>query len=91
MIFKICLISFLILSVIAFILYSEDKRRAKRGEWRISESTLLFVSLLGGAVGGFSAMMLLRHKTKHWYFRAVNILGLVWQIGLLVILGIMKL
>ncbi len=91
MIFKICLISFLVISAITFILYAEDKRRAKRDEWRISESTLLFASLLGGAVGGFSAMMLLRHKTKHWYFRAINILGIIWQIGLLVMLGIMKL
>lgn len=85
---KILVIVFGILSVITFFMYGIDKFKAQRGKWRISEKALLISSFIGGAVGGFLAMQLFRHKTKHWYFNVVNILGLVWQIGLIVWLAI---
>ena len=80
---EILAIIFGVLSVITFFMYGVDKFKAQRGKWRISEKTLLISSFIGGAVGGFLAMQLFRHKTKHWYFNVVNILGLVWQIGLI--------
>ena len=80
---QILVIVFGILSVITFFMYGIDKFKAQRGKWRISEKALLISSFVGGAVGGFLAMQLFRHKTKHWYFNVVNILGLVWQIGLI--------
>ena len=80
---QILVIIFGILSVITFFMYGIDKFKAQRGKWRISEKALLVSSFIGGAVGGFLAMQLFRHKTKHWYFNVVNILGLVWQIGLI--------
>lgn len=80
---QILIITFGILSVITFFMYGIDKFKAQRGKWRISEKALLISSFIGGAVGGFLAMQLFRHKTKHWYFNVVNILGLVWQIGLI--------
>ena len=80
---EILAIIFGILSVITFFMYGIDKFKAQRGKWRISEKALLISSFIGGAVGGFLAMQLFRHKTKHWYFNVVNILGLVWQIGLI--------
>ena len=80
---QILAIIFGILSVITFFMYGIDKFKAQRGKWRISEKALLVSSFIGGAVGGFLAMQLFRHKTKHWYFNVVNILGLVWQIGLI--------
>ena len=85
---QILVIIFGILSVITFFMYGIDKFKAQRGKWRISEKALLVSSFIGGAVGGFLAMQLFRHKTKHWYFNVVNILGLVWQIGLIVWLAI---
>ena len=81
---EILVIIFGILSVITFFMYGIDKFKAQRGKWRISEKALLISSFIGGAAGGFLAMQLFRHKTKHWYFNVVNILGLVWQIGLIV-------
>lgn len=84
---KIALLIFAVLSLLAFVLYGADKRKAKRKEWRIPEKTLLLTSFLGGALGGLAAMQLFRHKTKHWYFYAVNLLGLAWQVGLVVYLG----
>ena len=58
-----------VMSLITFFLYGIDKSKAKRGAWRIPEKTLLMLSFFGGALGGSLAMSLLRHKTKHWYFR----------------------
>ena len=80
---QILVIIFGILSVITFFMYGVDKFKAQRGKWRISEKALLISSFIGGAVGGFLAMQLFRHKTKHWYFNVVNILGIMWQIGLI--------
>ena len=80
------LIVFAALSLIAFFLYASDKRKAKKKRWRIPERILLGVGFIGGAVGALLAMNLFRHKTKHWYFWAVNLVGLLWQAALLVFL-----
>jgi uncharacterized membrane protein YsdA (DUF1294 family) len=79
---KILLIAYAAISFITFILYGADKSKARRGAWRIPEKVLLGFSFFGGAVGGLLGMNLFRHKTKHWYFWAVNVLGLVVQIAL---------
>lgn len=79
---KILLIAYAAISFITFILYGADKSKARRGAWRIPEKALLGFSFFGGAVGGLLGMNLFRHKTKHWYFWAVNVLGLVVQIAL---------
>ncbi len=76
----------LLLSSIAYAAYASDKRKAKKGKRRISEATLLGLSFFGGALGGYVAMLRVRHKTKHWYFHAVNLLGLLWQTSVWVIL-----
>jgi len=74
----------LLLGLITFLFYAADKRRAKRGAWRVPEKTLLLLSLVGGAFGGFLAMRLCHHKTRHWYFNVVNILGIVLHTALAV-------
>lgn len=82
---------FAIISLITFILYGVDKRRAKRGKWRIPERVLIGFSLLGGGVGGWLGMKLFRHKTRHWYFHLINILGTALQVAaLLLAFGIIK-
>ena len=70
------------LSVLALILYGADKLRAKKNRWRIPEAILLGLGFFGGAVGALLGMKLWHHKTKHWYFWVVNVLGLVWQLAL---------
>lgn len=79
-------IFFVCMSFLTFILYGLDKRKAKKGKFRIRESVLLGFSFFGGAVGGCLGMRLFHHKTKHWSFRVVNCLGVVWQVALAIFL-----
>lgn len=78
-VFIIYVIYLLVLSVATFCAYGIDKRRAKKGLRRISEKTLLSLSLLGGAIGGLAGMFKFRHKTtaEHWYFSFFNVLGII--------------
>ena len=77
-----------VMSFITFILYHADKRKAKKGKWRIKEATLLLFSFFGGAFGGYTAMLLFRHKTtrEHWYFTFMNIFGIILHASLMVLL-----
>ena len=56
-------------SLVLFVLMGLDKRRAKRGVWRIPEKTLFLAALFFGAPGGLLGMRVFRHKTKHASFR----------------------
>ena len=84
---RILAVVFLVISLTTLILYAADKSRARRGAWRIPERTLLLFSFFGGAIGGLCGMYLCRHKTRHWYFVFVNLLGLAWQVALLLFLA----
>ena len=52
------------INLIAFILTVSDKRRARRGAWRVPERTLFSVAALGGAPLMLVGMLAVRHKTK---------------------------
>lgn len=56
-------------NVWAFSMMGADKRRAKRGAWRISEKALFLPAVLGGSLGGILGMRVFHHKTRHWYFQ----------------------
>ena len=71
------LILLALLSLVAFLLYGLDKWKAKSGKWRIPELWLLGIGLLGGGPGALLGMYLFHHKTRHWYFWIVNVLGLL--------------
>ena len=58
----------LVINLATFAVYGADKRRARRGAWRVPERTLLLLPLLGGSVGALLGMRVFHHKTKHWYF-----------------------
>ncbi|WP_079479462.1 DUF1294 domain-containing protein [Halobacillus salinus] len=59
---------FSVMNVTMYLMMWTDKRRAVEEKWRIKESTLWTVAFLGGAVGGWLAMRLFRHKTQHKAF-----------------------
>ena len=73
----------LIINLVAFYLYWSDKRKAKKGKWRIPENTLLLVALIGGSVGALAGMYIFRHKTKHWKFKILVPLFLILHIVIL--------
>lgn len=58
----------IIINLIGFAIMGIDKMKAKKRAWRIPESTLFVVALIGGSLGTTIAMHLFCHKTRHWYF-----------------------
>ena len=48
----------------AFAAFGIDKARAEAGAWRVQESTLLLLALLGGTAGAYAGRRLFRHKTR---------------------------
>ncbi|MBS6195647.1 MAG: DUF1294 domain-containing protein [Clostridiales bacterium] len=49
-------------------LFGLDKYRAVKNKWRIRESTLFLLALLGGSPGCLVGMYLFHHKTRHKKF-----------------------
>ncbi len=78
--FKIILILFLLFNIITFFTYGIDKYKAIRDKWRVPESTLIILALVGGSVGALLGMKVFRHKTKHPKFYIGVPLILVLQI-----------
>ena len=74
----------LVMNVLSFSLMGADKRRAKRGKWRIRERTLLAASALFGALGGLLGMKFFHHKTLHKQFAVGIPVMLAAQLALLV-------
>lgn len=66
---------FLILNLINFTLYGIDKYKAKHDMWRISEKTLLTLSIMAG-FGGLLGMKIFHHKTREKKFYLANIIGI---------------
>ena len=59
----------LILNFVTMLVYGIDKFKAKKGKWRIPESTLLLLAVLGGSIGAWLGMRVWRHKTQHKKFK----------------------
>lgn len=57
-------------SVVCALVYAIDKSAAVAGRWRVSESTLHTLSLVGGWPGALVAQQVLRHKSNKASFRA---------------------
>ena len=67
--FKIILLYLLAINVVAFFAFGIDKYKAQHNKWRIPESTLLTMAVLGGSIGALAGMKVWRHKTLHNKFR----------------------
>ena len=73
----------LLVNAAAFLTCGEDKRRAKRREWRIPEATLMGLAAAGGSLGALAGMRFFHHKTRHRKFTAGVPALLIAQIALL--------
>ncbi|WP_018753684.1 DUF1294 domain-containing protein [Paenibacillus sanguinis] len=63
------LVWFLFINSVAYLVMSDDKKRARQRRDRVPEKTLFLLAALGGALGVLLAMNAKRHKTKHMSFR----------------------
>ena len=84
---KIILLYLFAINIVAFFAFGIDKLKAKRDKWRIPESTLLSMAVLGGSIGALAGMKVWQHKTLHDKFRigipviiALQIAAVVWWI-----------
>jgi uncharacterized membrane protein YsdA (DUF1294 family) len=53
-----------ILNIWTFMMFGFDKIRAEKGNWRIAESTLLWLAFIGGTGGAYMGRVAFRHKTR---------------------------
>lgn len=67
-ILKLLLIYITLVSVITFIVFGIDKLKAKKSWWRIPESTLMVLAVIGGSIGALLGMYVFHHKTLHKKF-----------------------
>lgn len=74
------------INVVTFLLYGNDKSRARRHAWRIPEKTLLGAAVIGGSVGALLGMSIFHHKTRKPAFYIGVPLILIIQIGLAALL-----
>lgn len=58
----------LIMNLFTFLIMGIDKKKAKKGSWRVPEKTLFILVTLGGGIGGIAGMYAFRHKTKKTRF-----------------------
>ena len=78
---------YLAASLICFVLYLVDKRRAGTARRRVPERTLLLWGLLGGWPGAILAQQIARHKTQKMSFRRAFWLTVVVNVVLFVALS----
>ena len=58
------LLLLVVLNAVSFAMFGIDKRRARRGDRRISERALLLSGLVSGTVGAWAGVFAFRHKTR---------------------------
>ena len=80
------IIYLIIINLIGFYVMWSDKRKAKKGKWRIPENTLFLITLLSGGIGTILGMYTFRHKTQKLKFTIGMPAILILEIILLIYL-----
>lgn len=57
-----------LINLLGFYIMLIDKRRAIKKQWRISEKSIIGISIIGGSIGVLLGMKTFNHKTKHKKF-----------------------
>jgi len=82
----IAAVIFVLWNIITFAMYGADKRKAKKGRWRVSEAALIACAFFMGGIGSFLGMRVFRHKTQHLKFKLLVPLAIVLNISVIVLL-----
>lgn len=77
---------YLVASAVSLIIYEVDKSAARNGDWRVRESLLLLIGLVGGWPGALVAQKLLRHKSSKPSFQAAFWFTVVVNCAVLVVM-----
>jgi len=78
----------LMINLIGFLMMWSDKRKAKKGKWRIPEQTLFIVTALGGGIGTIAGMYTFRHKTQKLKFTIGLPVLVILEIALVIYLKV---
>ena len=62
------IIYLIVINFISFTVMGVDKHKARKRSWRIPESTLFVLALIGGSIGSIIGMHIFHNKTRHLYF-----------------------
>ena len=73
-----------IINMVTFFIYGVDKWKARHAKWRVSETTLLLLAVIGGSIGAWLGMRVWHHKTLHKKFRYGIPAIIILQIAFLV-------
>ena len=99
----IALIYLAVINVVTFFMYGIDKwrstsgrllptgrKKAKKSKWRIRETALLGLAVLGGSIGAWLGMKVWHHKTQHKKFKYGVPAIIIVQLALIVYIIISK-
>jgi len=78
------------INVVTFFMYGIDKAKAKKSKWRIRETALLGLAVLGGSIGAWLGMKVWHHKTQHKKFKYGVPAIIIIQLALIVYFIISK-
>ena len=78
----------ILINLASFAMMGIDKRKAAKKLWRIPESSLFIIAIIGGSIGSIIGMRAFHHKTRHWYF--VYGMPLILMLQILLIIAIIK-
>ena len=73
------------INMVTFFIFGIDKWKAKRSKWRIPETTLLGLAVIGGSIGAWLGMKVWHHKTMHKKFKYGIPLILLAQIAIILL------
>lgn len=73
---------YVVISIVVFVVYALDKSAARKNEWRIQESTLHLLALIGGWPGALVAQKLLHHKSRKQSFQAAFWATVIFNCGI---------
>ena len=92
----IALIYLVAINIVTFFMYGINKwrstsgrllptgrKKAKNSKWRIRETALLGLAVLGGSIGAWLGMKVWHHKTQHKKFRYGVLAIIIVQLALI--------
>ena len=72
---------YVLLNIIAFLMFVWDKHKAKKDKWRTPEATLVAIGFFG-PFGATAGMLAARHKTRKMKFKLIYVFLVLHILGI---------